>query len=385
MLFIKEGCDLYRIGGDNAEQFLMSFFATIVYRLENNEGGSRFPKIMRDLYSGRLSIKNKKEAIEAIKEAHIIKGGLQTLPVNEIVWNKDNISQPIHERYKNNFIDNAYNFYIGEISRHIHIIDIILLTLQNCYKYGSDSVEIQIKNISFAKSKLLNQPNKIINIEQIKKGILLGSFYIPKDEAIESNTYDEVWESLYIGQYLNVFMNRGRAYDNDSIAIYNNEKIKLGYILYDRVILYALIENGNFLYGVIKQIDPQKQWINVNVFAKEHGEVEVKNRQKEFLVCLQWIFADVKVSEVGVDKIEGSIPLLKGQRLNLFRDKNHPNSKIAIEVKTEDDRHIGYIYYQLLAHLMDLGKNLFAKLSFVETYESNYSDYNVSMKIFMRQ
>jgi hypothetical protein len=35
-LFIKEGWDLHRIG-NNAEKFLMSFFATIGCRLENNK------------------------------------------------------------------------------------------------------------------------------------------------------------------------------------------------------------------------------------------------------------------------------------------------------------------------------------------------------------
>jgi 2,3-bisphosphoglycerate-dependent phosphoglycerate mutase len=35
--------------------FLHSFFSTIAYRLEPNGWGSRFPALMKDLYTGRLS------------------------------------------------------------------------------------------------------------------------------------------------------------------------------------------------------------------------------------------------------------------------------------------------------------------------------------------
>ena len=35
--------------------FLHSFFSTIAYRLEPNGWGSRFPELMKDLYTGRLS------------------------------------------------------------------------------------------------------------------------------------------------------------------------------------------------------------------------------------------------------------------------------------------------------------------------------------------
>jgi hypothetical protein len=138
-----------------------------------------------------------------------------------------------------------------------NIIDIIILSIETCYEYNHNCVEIQIKNIPFAKSQLLKRTNEIVNIRQVKKGILFG---------------------------------------------------------------------GN--------------------------------------------------------KRQGGMLLLKEQKLNLSRDKKHPNSKIAIEVKTEEDKHIGYIYHQLLAHLMDIGKNLFAILSFVEIYKC---DYRVAMEIFMRK
>jgi hypothetical protein len=94
------------------------------------------------------------------------------------------------------------------------------------------------------------------------------------------------------------------------------------------------------------------------------------------------MFSGVRIVEKASTKTKENIFLTKEQRLNLFRDKNHPNSKIVIEVKTEDGSHVAYIYHQLLAHLMDVGKNLFAKFIFVESYADEYS---VGMEIFMRK
>jgi hypothetical protein len=74
--------------GDDGERLLMSFFATIALRLENNKWGSRFTKIMNGLYNGKLFIKDRKEALEALNEIHTIKSEFQNLAVNKIVWNK---------------------------------------------------------------------------------------------------------------------------------------------------------------------------------------------------------------------------------------------------------------------------------------------------------
>jgi hypothetical protein len=148
---------------------------------------------MKGLYDGKLFIKAKKEAREAIKEVHVIviRGELQFLPVNKIVWNRDDLTQQLPERYKNNFIDNAYNFYIIDFSQYTHLIDLILACLWNCYEYNHNIVEFQTINFPLHKpSNPLTQTNRV-SIIPSKKDILLGGFYIPKDETLKSNLYDK--------------------------------------------------------------------------------------------------------------------------------------------------------------------------------------------------
>jgi len=62
------------VGDDPVEigtaSFLKSFFSTVLVRLEDEEWGSRFPTIMRDFYSGRMSFERAEAAIAELETIH---------------------------------------------------------------------------------------------------------------------------------------------------------------------------------------------------------------------------------------------------------------------------------------------------------------------------
>jgi hypothetical protein len=74
------GDDGYEIG---TPSFLNSFFSTIFVRLENERWGSRFPVIMRELYSGFL---NHEKAKGAIDELESIRKMLAVIAPDQVVW-----------------------------------------------------------------------------------------------------------------------------------------------------------------------------------------------------------------------------------------------------------------------------------------------------------
>ncbi|MBM6885388.1 immunity 70 family protein [Pseudoflavonifractor phocaeensis] len=77
----------YQIGrGD----FLHAFFSTVAYNLENGDWGSRFPVIMNELYSGKLS---QVHTDEAIKELEIIKRELRSYGPENVVWEIEDLSK----------------------------------------------------------------------------------------------------------------------------------------------------------------------------------------------------------------------------------------------------------------------------------------------------
>ena len=77
----------YQIGrGD----FLHAFFSTVAYNLENGDWGSRFPVIMNELYTGKLS---QVHTDEAIKELEIIKRELRSYGPENVVWEIEDLSK----------------------------------------------------------------------------------------------------------------------------------------------------------------------------------------------------------------------------------------------------------------------------------------------------
>lgn len=86
MIFFQVDCIVYSVGtGD----FLNSFFSTVTVKLEQSVWGSRFPIIMRELYSGRLP---KDQVKTAQEELDLIEAGLTQLPPSEIIWDFEDLS-----------------------------------------------------------------------------------------------------------------------------------------------------------------------------------------------------------------------------------------------------------------------------------------------------
>jgi 2,3-bisphosphoglycerate-dependent phosphoglycerate mutase len=72
--------------------FFKSFFSTISARLEDDKWGTRFPAVMRDLYSGTL---RPPAAAEALKELTEIRSEFSKLPPSQVVWDfEDRTARP---------------------------------------------------------------------------------------------------------------------------------------------------------------------------------------------------------------------------------------------------------------------------------------------------
>lgn len=71
---------LYTIGGGD---FLHAFFSTVCGRLENENWGSKYPYIMRELYQGELPVEYLQQATEELRQ---IKQGLSRLAPDQVIW-----------------------------------------------------------------------------------------------------------------------------------------------------------------------------------------------------------------------------------------------------------------------------------------------------------
>jgi hypothetical protein len=76
----------YQIG---TSDFLHAFFSTICFNLENKNWGSKYPYIMKKLYSGEL---NYEDISSTISELNEIKYKLQNYSPEKVVWDIDNLS-----------------------------------------------------------------------------------------------------------------------------------------------------------------------------------------------------------------------------------------------------------------------------------------------------
>ena len=75
-----------------SSQFLHAFFSTVAVRLEEGRWGSRFPTLMRELYSGSLPTGR---AADALRELDEIQRGLFALPADQVVWDaEDRTARP---------------------------------------------------------------------------------------------------------------------------------------------------------------------------------------------------------------------------------------------------------------------------------------------------
>ncbi|MGO5094824.1 immunity 70 family protein [Agathobaculum sp. LCP25S3_E8] len=91
---------LYTIGGD----FLHAFFSTVCRRLENEQWGSKYPHIMRELYQGELPVEHLQQAE---KELAQIKRGLAQLAPDQVIWDIEDrsLTPPWGDRISNSITD----------------------------------------------------------------------------------------------------------------------------------------------------------------------------------------------------------------------------------------------------------------------------------------
>lgn len=97
----------YRLG---TSDFVHSFFSTISYHLEKDGWGTKYPHLMKELYSGRLPFENIPKAIEEAKEVH---EKLKLFSPSEVVWDIEDLSKqpPWGDNISTDITDLSNYFY----------------------------------------------------------------------------------------------------------------------------------------------------------------------------------------------------------------------------------------------------------------------------------
>ena len=112
MVSFRVGWIMYEIG---TSSFLHCFFSTVAYRLENDRWGSKFPKVMNELYQGKLSWEN---AFVAKRELEQIREGLDELLPDKVIWDIGNLSQqPPWGNNISNTITSLGNYFVTSDGR----------------------------------------------------------------------------------------------------------------------------------------------------------------------------------------------------------------------------------------------------------------------------
>lgn len=102
---LKTGSYWYPLG---SEKLLHSFFSTIAFHLENNEWGSKYPLIMKELYQGNLH----NNIDHALHELDDIRYRLKKYTSDQIVWDINDMSRepPWGDDIKKNKVDLSSSF-----------------------------------------------------------------------------------------------------------------------------------------------------------------------------------------------------------------------------------------------------------------------------------
>ncbi|MCU5722761.1 immunity 70 family protein [Bacillus cereus] len=97
----------YRLG---TSDFVHSFFSTISYHLEKEGWGTKYPHLMKELYSGRLPFENISKAIGEAKEVH---EKLKMFSPSEVVWDIEDLSKqpPWGDNISTDITDLSNYFY----------------------------------------------------------------------------------------------------------------------------------------------------------------------------------------------------------------------------------------------------------------------------------
>ncbi len=126
----------YQVGTGS---FLNAFFSTVAYNLENKKWGSRFPKIMREIYQGYAGPDSIAEAIDELK---VIKEELKRFSPDKIVWDFEDISiQPPWGSNISKDITDLSNYFVT--SEGEDFISVFLMALENAKELG-EGIEIRV-------------------------------------------------------------------------------------------------------------------------------------------------------------------------------------------------------------------------------------------------
>lgn len=100
-------CFFYEVGHAD---FLHSFFSTISYHLEPNGWGTKYPKLLNDLYYKKL---NCSDIPIAIKEVEEIRDKLAKFEPSKVVWDIEDLSkQPPWGENIPHEISNLSNYFM---------------------------------------------------------------------------------------------------------------------------------------------------------------------------------------------------------------------------------------------------------------------------------
>ena len=125
----------YQVG---TSEFLHAFFSTICYNLENKKWGSKYPFIMKKLYSGELNSENVNDAIREIIE---IKNQLKKYSPDKVIWDSDDLSKkpPWGDNISPDITDLSNYFVTSDGDDLISLIQIVLAKAKSL----NTSIEIE--------------------------------------------------------------------------------------------------------------------------------------------------------------------------------------------------------------------------------------------------
>lgn len=104
----QNACDMFWFGELN---FVDAFFNTVCYRLENKQWGSRFPRLMGDLYDGKV----KYEDIDVFeREINTVEEELKEFAIQQVVYdlNDPSIEPPWHKSGISDELTNLSNYWV---------------------------------------------------------------------------------------------------------------------------------------------------------------------------------------------------------------------------------------------------------------------------------
>ncbi|MDO6628727.1 immunity 70 family protein [Bacillus thuringiensis] len=127
----------YRLG---TSDFVHSFFSTISFHLEKEGWGTRYPHLMKELYNGRLTLKNIPKAIEEAKEA---REKLKLFSPSEVVWDIEDLSKqpPWGDNISTDITDLSNYFYTSGGK------DMFEMLFKACNEALELEVDLEIENL----------------------------------------------------------------------------------------------------------------------------------------------------------------------------------------------------------------------------------------------